>query len=191
VRALSIGALLVIGCASGAPLRPSSSGATVTATTPAAGEATRLPAIELRTLAGDAARIELVAAGRPALVSLWATWCEACMSELEALGRLDQVARGDGASVIAVAVGEPRERVAAFVRARGLGYAQLVDERFALADALGQTRVPATLVLDRQGRVVFRGGAFDAAAVAALHRVLEQPAVSTQAARAAASTTTP
>jgi peroxiredoxin len=177
VRGLSLlfGVVVLAGCAtSGAK-----SGAGVAAGASAAGATAasgreRLPAIALRTLDGHATRIEDVAGGRPALISLWATWCEACLGELEALGRLDQVARGDGATVIAVAVGEPRERVAAFVKQRGLAYAQLVDERFALADALGQSRVPATLVLDREGRIVFRGGAFDAAAVAALHQALGQ-----------------
>jgi peroxiredoxin len=151
--------LLLSGCATAS-----------SATTVASREA--LPPIELRTLDGQPARIGDVAGGRPALVSLWATWCEACAGELEALGRLDQATRGAGATVIAVAVGEPRERVAEFVRQHALGYTQLVDERFQLADALGQTRVPTTLVIDRDGRVVFRGGAFDAAALTALRRTL-------------------
>ena len=78
-----------------------------------------LPAIELRTLDGRPARLDEIARGRPALVSLWATWCEACAREF---------------------------------------------------DALGQNRVPATVVLDREGRVVFRGGVFDEAALAAFRR---------------------
>jgi len=111
----------------------------------------------------DAAR-----AGRPALVSLWATWCEACATEFDALNRLDAVARERHAVVVGIAVGEDASKVAAFVRAHGLRYAQLVDEDFALADALGARRVPTTLVLDHTGRVVFRGSALDARALAAL-----------------------
>ena len=114
-----------------------------------------------------------MAHGRPALVSLWATWCEACAREFDALRRLDEAARRAGATVIAVAVGEPHAQVAAFVDRRGLPYVQLVDERFRLADALGQSRVPATLVLDRDGQIVFRGGAFDQAALAALRAALQ------------------
>jgi peroxiredoxin len=154
------------GCATAAAPTPS----------PAPAASAALPPIELRTLDGQPVRLAEVAAGQPALVSLWATWCEACLGELEALGRLDQATRGAGARVIAVAVGEPRARVAAFVRQHGLGYVQLVDERFQLADALGQPRVPATLVLDRDGRIVFRGGAFDEAALAALRQQLGPPA---------------
>ena len=131
-----------------------------------------LPPVALSTLDGQPAQLAQVAAGRPALVSLWATWCEACTGEFAALARLDAATRGAGATVIAVAVGEPRAKVADFVRSRGLPYAQLVDEQFRLADALGQSRVPATLVLDRAGRIVYRGGTFDDAALAALRAQL-------------------
>ncbi len=80
-------------------------------------------------------------------------------------------ARGD-AIVVGVAVGETREIVAEFTSRRGIGYDQLVDEDFRLADALGQRRVPATLVVDRAGRIVFRGGALDAAGLAAFRTTL-------------------
>ena len=131
-----------------------------------------LAPVELSTLDGRPARLDEVTRGRPALVSLWATWCDACARELDALGRLHEATRSTGGAVIAVAVGEPHAQVAAFVQRRALPWAQLVDERFQLADALGQTRVPATLVLDRDGRVVYRGGAFDEAALAAFRRAL-------------------
>ncbi|MGZ3438033.1 MAG: TlpA family protein disulfide reductase [Polyangia bacterium] len=131
-----------------------------------------LPAIELRTLDGRPARLDEIARGRPVLVSLWATWCEACAREFDALQRLHEATRSSGAAVIAVAVGEPHAQVAAFVQRRALPYAQLVDEHFQLADALGQSRVPATVVLDRDGRVVYRGGVFDETALAAFRRAL-------------------
>ena len=128
--------------------------------------------IELRTLDGHAARLDEVARGRPALVSLWATWCEACAREFGSLQRLHEATRQADAEIIGVAVGEPHAAVAAFVQRRALPWTQLVDERFQLADALGASRVPATLVLDRDGRVVYRGGAFDEAALAAFRRAL-------------------
>ncbi len=131
-----------------------------------------LPSVELSTLDGRPARLDVVTRGRPALVTLWATWCEACARELDALARLHEATRNAGGAVIGVAVGEPHAQVAAFVQRRALPWAQLVDERFQLADTLGQTRVPATLVLDRDGRVVFRGGAFDEAALAAFRRAV-------------------
>lgn len=139
---------------------------------PSTTETKALPELELVALDGQATSLKHSLAGRPTLVSLWATWCETCLTELDALGRLSQQAAERGAYVLAVSEGESRDTVAAFVKARGLAYPQLVDEKFQLADALGQRSVPATLVVDRKGQVVFRGAALDEAALKALDRAL-------------------
>ncbi|MGH7294617.1 MAG: TlpA family protein disulfide reductase [Polyangiaceae bacterium] len=136
---------------------------------------TPVPAVELSNLAGGKAGVTRLAEGRVALVSMWATWCEACMKELDALNRLDaSTAGGRDAVVIGVDVGEDPDTVAAFARRRGLRYAQLVDRDFAFADALGQRRVPATLVVDRHGRIVYRGDALDARSLEALRRAIAE-----------------
>ncbi|MDB4971499.1 MAG: Thiol:disulfide oxidoreductase related to ResA [Myxococcales bacterium] len=135
---------------------------------------TTLPAVDLQTLDGKPARLDELARGRPVLVSLWATWCDACAREFDALARLDEAVRGEGAAVIAIAVGEPLSTVASFVQRRALPYPQLVDEHFQLADAIGQTRVPATLVLGRDGRVLYRGGAFDQGALMAFRAAVAE-----------------
>jgi peroxiredoxin len=111
-------------------------------------------------------------ARRPTLVSFWAPWCEPCVRELPDLERLSRAVAPCGAAVVGVAVGEKPAATAAFARARGLDYPQLTDEPFALADALGQRRIPATAVFDAAGRVVFTGDALDARAKAALARAL-------------------
>lgn len=125
------------------------------------------------TLEGAATDLRTVLRGRVAVLSFWATWCDACVGEIAALERLHAQARARGdAVVVGIAVGEPREKVAAFAMERHLPYPQLVDESFQLADALGQQRVPATLVVDHAGRIVFRGGALDPASLAAFRSAL-------------------
>jgi thiol-disulfide isomerase/thioredoxin len=143
-------------------------------TRPAVQAATSLPLTPLVTLDGTATDLATVLHGRVAVVSFWATWCDACVSEIDALKRLEaQAGARIDAVVVSVAVGERRETVAAFARRVGLPYAQLVDESFRLADALGQERVPATLVINRSGRIVFRGGALDPAGLAAFRSALD------------------
>ena len=162
---------LALGCASvtaQAPARESGS------QTPAPA-VTRLPAVPVIGLDRRATSLPVLTRGRPALVALWATWCKSCAEELGELDRL-QARVGDRALVVAVAVGEPYETVREFLRPRGLRYAQLVDEEFALADALGSERVPTTLVVDREGAVRYTGGALDRGALEALRAVMEQPA---------------
>ena len=120
-----------------------------------------------------AASLSELTRGRPALVALWATWCTACAHELGELDRLQAKLGGD-ALVVGVAVGEPYDKVAEFLRARRLAYAQLVDEEFKLSEALGERRVPATLVVDRHGAVRYSGGALDAKALAALRSAIAE-----------------
>jgi peroxiredoxin len=130
--------------------------------------------IEVTTLDGRAQRLTDLISGKVAVVSLWATWCEGCAAELDALKKLDRGVRERGGVLIAIAVGEPRDQVARFVASHELPFAQLVDEEFRLADALGQKRVPATLVLDRAGNVVYTGGALDGPALAAVRSALDR-----------------
>lgn len=111
--------------------------------------------------------------GRPALVTLWATWCDACRDELPALTKISAWSRQRGARVIGVAVGETLATVERFSSTNHLPYEVFVDEDFRLADALGERRVPTTLVVDRTGRIVFTGGVVDARALAALRATLE------------------
>jgi peroxiredoxin len=137
---------------------------------------TTLPSEPVTTLEGAQTDLGRVVKGRVALVTFWATWCNGCEKELDALNRLSErtAARGD-ALVVGVAVGEPRATVDAFVRRHGLRYTQVLDEDFRLADALGQRDVPATLVVDRTGRIVYRGDALDGAGIVAFRRTLGEP----------------
>ena len=124
---------------------------------------------------GRTAALSTLLAGRPALVSFWAPWCEPCVRELPDLERLARAMSPCGAAVLGVAVGETPATVAAFTHARQLTYPQFTDERFQLADALGQSRVPTTVVFDRAARVVFVGEGLDQRAVAALQATVRTP----------------
>lgn len=145
-------ALILLGCGTAAvpPAKP-----------------TTLPAASLQSLDRSPQDLATTLEGRPALLSLWATWCDACQKELGDLERLDAWSREHGGVVVGVAVGEPVAKVRAFAADHRLPYAILVDEDFHLADTLGEKRVPATLVVDRTGKIVHTGGALDAKSEAA------------------------
>jgi len=115
----------------------------------------------VRDLEGREQPIPAAFEGKPAIVALWATWCSACRKEMPALVELDAWARAHGVTFVAIAVGEPRDRVTSFTRQRRLPYPVWIDEDFRLAETLGETRVPSTFVLDRFGRVAYSGGAVD------------------------------
>jgi peroxiredoxin len=131
-----------------------------------------LPQAPVERLDGSQTTLGAALGGKIALVTLWATWCETCRDELAPLAKLAPLAEARGARVIAVDVGEPGTKVAAFVASHRIPYPQLVDPRYRFSDALGGRRVPTTLVVDHSGRIVYAGGALDEAALSALRRAL-------------------
>jgi thiol-disulfide isomerase/thioredoxin len=164
IRIALAATVAVSGCAS-AGLPPSATPG------PAAAADPGWPSVPVADLEGHPVTLGKLVAGRPALVNLWAPWCERCKTELPDLDRLARQLEGC-AVVVGVAVGEDAPRTAAFVHERGLAYPQLVDEGFHLADALRQSRVPTTLVIDGEGAIVHVGLAVDQAAVGALMSTL-------------------
>jgi peroxiredoxin len=146
-----------------------------TVATPTAAAA-RAPAdfrdVLLGDLAGQSQRFGDALGRRPALVSFWAPWCESCVREAPALQQLSRQAGACGAAVLGVAVGENRQAVMRFAHDRSIDFQQLTDPDFHLADALGQRRIPATLVLNHEQAIVYSGEALDVGAIGALKRAI-------------------
>ncbi|HKQ68184.1 MAG TPA: TlpA disulfide reductase family protein [Polyangiaceae bacterium] len=165
---ISVLSLLALSACRGAlpPVPPDSAG--------------ELPGVRLTSLDGASAELRSIVGHRAALVNLWAPWCDSCVSELEALNRLGDRAHQNGGVVVGVAVGRPRAEVAEFTKQHPLRFPQLVDEEFKLSDALGQRRVPTTLVVDREGRVTFVGAALDHDALAAFRKAMATESARTQ-----------
>lgn len=158
-------AVATVGCGPAPDPRPAAS------PVPARG----VGAVEVTTLERRPSTLRDAVGGRAALVTLWATWCEACLKEIDALNRLDDGARKRGGVVLGVNEGEPVELVSEFARERGIRYGLVLDPELRVADALGRRRLPATLVLDRSGRVIHTGGVLDEAALAAFREALGAP----------------
>jgi len=162
---LAVAVALAAACA-----RPAS--APVTSAGTAAMGSGNFRTVSVRGLSGEAAPLSAVLERRPTLVSFWAPWCEPCLREQPELERLSHAAQACGGAVVGVAVGEAPDGIAAFARRKGLTFPQFTDENFVLADAIGQRRIPATLVFDDSQRVVFAGEALDGKATAALKGLL-------------------
>ncbi len=95
--------------------------------------------------------------GKPAVVNLWATWCQPCLKEMPSLDRLQS--EFDGKLTVA-AVSEDRagaERVGPFVAAMGLmKLAIYLDPKSELGHAFNVRGLPTSIVIDARGRVVGR-----------------------------------
>ncbi len=92
--------------------------------------------------------------GRPVVLNAWATWCGPCRAEMPDLERLHQEYHGQGVIVLAVNIGEPKERVAGFVQDNGFTFPVLLDETASVvARPYRISALPTTFFIDREGQI--------------------------------------
>jgi thiol-disulfide isomerase/thioredoxin len=96
--------------------------------------------------------------GRVVLLNFWATWCAPCRREMPALDRLQ--AKLGGKDFFVLALSQDRKGpavVSAFLQEIGVSnLAVYVDPTSRSARAFGAYGLPATVLLDRQGRALGR-----------------------------------
>ena len=96
--------------------------------------------------------------GKMVLMNVWATWCAPCREEMPALDRLQAELGGPGFQVVALSVDQQGPEIARrFYKEIGVKALEFYIDRSARAafqlDAPG---LPATLLIDRQGREIGR-----------------------------------
>ncbi len=99
--------------------------------------------------------------GKVVLVNVWASWCTPCRAEAPGLQAAWMAAPHDQVQFIGVNTrdGATTDAAQAFMRRFGLTYPSLVDpdgSRMLALRELPPSAVPATLILDRQGRLAAR-----------------------------------
>lgn len=116
--------------------------------------------------------VRLSALGRPALVNIWASWCDPCRDELPALQRFADRA-GDRLIVLGVVSGDTRSKASGTAEDLGVRFPAVFDHDEAVLHGLGKTGLPVTLLIDETGRVrelYTSGTPLDEAAISALVR---------------------
>ena len=90
------------------------------------------------------------------LVQFWTTWCPYCRQDQPALDAIQRQYSGRGLMVLAVNVGEPRDKVAEYLRHSPRQCRVVASEDTDLAQVLGIGSFPSYVVLGRDGRIVNR-----------------------------------
>ena len=96
--------------------------------------------------------------GRVILLNIWATWCGPCRKEMPDLDRLQAELGGPGFQVLAVSIDRGGiERVRKFFDETGIRQLAIyLDQQGGAMTALTLTGVPATLLIDRDGKEIQR-----------------------------------
>ncbi len=94
--------------------------------------------------------------GKVIVLNFWASWCTPCRVEAPDMESVYKSEASHGLRIVGVDVKDTRSRAAYFIKNRGLTYPVLWDPDSKIALTMRSfpvATIPATLVIDRQGRV--------------------------------------
>jgi cytochrome c biogenesis protein CcmG, thiol:disulfide interchange protein DsbE len=146
----------IAGC-TGAPPHPAPTGPAAAPCVPMASTArtgaptaTGLPDLTLPCLVGGQVRLGQLPG--PAIVNLWASWCEPCRTEMPAIQRYAAANIGR-VTVLGVDTQDQAAAARSVVADLGIGYPNLYDPGKRLLAALGYANMPVTVFIDATGAI--------------------------------------
>lgn len=90
--------------------------------------------------------------GQAVLVQFWATWCPVCAAEQSSIAAISR-----DYPVLTVAMqSEGAKQIAAYLSKKGVSYPVINDPEGRLSSRWGVKAVPASFIIDPQGKIRFR-----------------------------------
>jgi thiol-disulfide isomerase/thioredoxin len=112
-----------------------------------------LPEAELNGLVGSAGKLSAFR-GKPLLINVWASWCGPCRDEMGSLERLSRRYGGKAFNVVGISTDDDHAAAAKFVKVSGVSFPNYIDRNLVLENMLGANRLPLTVLVDGEGRVI-------------------------------------
>ena len=92
--------------------------------------------------------------GKPLVINVWASWCAPCREEMGSLERLNRRFGGKQFNVIGISTDDYIDRARFFLSKANTSFPHYIDSQLFLENMLGADRIPLTLLVDAQGRVL-------------------------------------
>ncbi len=89
--------------------------------------------------------------GKPLLLHFWATWCGICKLEEKSVS---SIAEDYQVLTVSMQSGDAH-KVQSYLDERGVNFPVIVDEYGEIAKRFGVNRVPASFIIDPQGKIAF------------------------------------
>ena len=124
----------------------------------------RAPDFTLNDLSGKSFTLSELRGKKPALIIFWATWCPACLQAIPYFSDIYAQYSTRGLEVISIniATNDPLPRVQSFQEVNKLPYRILYDEKNDVSRVYGVFGIPTSLLIDRDGSIVYRGNVLPA-----------------------------
>jgi peroxiredoxin len=95
--------------------------------------------------------------GNVVLLNLWATWCAPCRAEIPELQRMYNENSARGFKAIGVSLDDTGvASVKEFVAAQKMTYPIVIDPEGKLANIFQTSIIPTTVLIDREGKIVWK-----------------------------------
>jgi len=94
--------------------------------------------------------------GKVVFLNFWATWCGPCRSEMPSMEAVYQRLKNRGFEVLAVNLGESKDKVSGFISEYKLNFPTVLDERQITGSQYNVRAIPTTYIIDRRGLIIAR-----------------------------------
>ncbi|MEY2429886.1 MAG: hypothetical protein QOJ40_2771 [Verrucomicrobiota bacterium] len=98
--------------------------------------------------------------GKVVLIDFWATWCGPCVHELPNVIKTYEKHHGKGFEIIGVSLDQDEKKLANFTKDKNMTWQQYFDGKGwqnKLAAKYGVNSIPATYLLDGEGKIIGKG----------------------------------
>ena len=112
-----------------------------------------LPNATLRGLNGPAQTLANFR-GRPLIINVWASWCGPCREEMASLERLAWRAERRDFAIIGISTDDYPEQALRLLKLRNATISHFIDTRMEMERMLGASRLPLTVLVSADGRVL-------------------------------------
>jgi len=113
------------------------------------------PNFELETLEGDRVALSELR-GKPVVINFWATWCQPCLIEHQALIRSAQRFAPAGVTFLGVLYNDEPAEAVRYLKKKGAAYPTLIDVNGRTAIDYGVAGVPETFFINAEGTIAYK-----------------------------------
>jgi thiol-disulfide isomerase/thioredoxin len=92
--------------------------------------------------------------GRPLLINVWASWCGPCREEMASLERLAWRDREQYFSIIGISTDDDAGQAKVLLKNANATISHFIDTGLQMENMLGASRLPLTVLVDADGRVL-------------------------------------